>query len=329
MPGLAYAAIKGDSVVYSGGKGFADIKNNKPFTDNTRMMIASISKTIIVISIMQLYEQGLLKLDDDVKRYLPFTFRNPWYPNDTITIKMLLTHTSTLSDYGYNTMYLWGKHDYPVPLMQFYRQLLTPEGQYYSKKQFFNVRPGSEYQYSNYGAALLACVIEHITATDYASYCNEHIFKPLSMNHSSFFYRDTPDEELAACYLPFDIAQQYSWPSYPDGHLMTTVSDMSKLLITCIQGGVFHGHRLLKAESMDLIFTNYLTNKYLKEQGLIFYSMKISNREIWGHGGGDEGISTEMFFDPLKKSGYIVFVNRSIANVTTIGTALLNYAERN
>ena len=162
MPGLACVAVKGDSLVFSGARGYANLHKEKPFTVQTRMLIASVSKTMAVTAIMQLYEKGLLWLDDDINNYLPFKVKNPNYPQDTITVKMLLTHTSSISDDGYlsSLFYLFGYVDYPESLMSFEKNYLTSEGKYYTKESFSQKRPGTQYSYSNVGAALLACLVE-------------------------------------------------------------------------------------------------------------------------------------------------------------------------
>ena len=90
MPGLAYLAVKNDSVVISGAMGYANVKDKIPFTPQTRMIIASISKTIIATAIMQLVENGSIDINADINQYLPFSVRNPKYPNEPITTKMEL-----------------------------------------------------------------------------------------------------------------------------------------------------------------------------------------------------------------------------------------------
>ncbi|MFN3393648.1 MAG: serine hydrolase domain-containing protein, partial [Candidatus Thermochlorobacter sp.] len=82
--------------MFSRGFGWAQLGASRPMTDSTYVRIASISKTITALALMQLYEQGKFKLDDDVSSALGFTLRNPYFPNEPITYRQLLQHTSSL-----------------------------------------------------------------------------------------------------------------------------------------------------------------------------------------------------------------------------------------
>jgi len=332
MPGLAYIAVKGDSVVYEGARGYANIRDKKAFTPQTRMLIASISKTMAVTSIMQLYEKGLISLNEDISNYLPFKVRNPNFPNDTITVKMLLTHTSSISDNGYDGsfFYLFGYVDYPQSLMSFEKDYLTSGGQYYAKSYSFSSnRPGTTYDYTNVGAALLACLVEQVSGVDYNTYCKSNIFQPLGMTRTTWFFSETPKEEIAIPYYntyntdpskPF-----FSFPTYPDGHLMTTIEDLSKFMRAYIMNGTFNNYQLMKSQTVDLILQKYGVIAGVGEQGLIFYKHVLGKDTIWGHNGGDPGVSTEMYFNRESKTGYIVFTNRSEVYSEPIGEALLIY----
>lgn len=173
MPGLACMAVKNDSVVYISFKGYANRKENIAFSNQTRMLIASTSKTITLTAIMQLYEKGLINLDSDINNYLPFQVRNPHFSDRPITVRMLLTHTSSISDGGYlpSIYYLFGYVDYPETLMSFEENYLTTNGTNYTQHNFSENKPGDVYDYSNVGAALIACIVEHLTGTSFNNYC--------------------------------------------------------------------------------------------------------------------------------------------------------------
>jgi CubicO group peptidase (beta-lactamase class C family) len=335
MPGLAYAAVKDDSVVYICSKGYANKFEKIPFTPQTRIIIASISKTMVVTAIMQLYEKGLIFLDDDINKYLPLTVRNPKYPDDKITVEMLLTHTSSISDDGYDIsfFYLYGYVDYPESLLSFEKNYLTKEGQYYTKSSFSKYKPGTTYSYSNLGASLLACLVETISGTDYNTYCKTNIFQPLGMTRTTWFFSETPRDEIA---IPYDRNNGvnpskpfFSYPSYPDGHLITTIEDLSKFLRAYIMDGTFNHYQLLKPETVEIILREH-TRDNNEIQGLIFYEYKIGNFTVWGHDGADPGVATEMYFDRENHTGFIQFTNRNniYPNPETLGNALLLYANQ-
>ena len=119
--GLGASVIVDKKLVLSTGYGFADFENKVPFKSSTIMNIASISKTFTGVCIMKAVEDGLVSLDEDINKYLPFRVINPNSPHDKITLRHLATHTSGLIDrspfYGDST-YHYGKSK-PEPLGEF------------------------------------------------------------------------------------------------------------------------------------------------------------------------------------------------------------------
>lgn len=333
MPGLACLAVTNDSVVYLGLRGYANRNEKKKFTNQTRMLIASTSKTITLTAIMQLYEKGLINLDSDINLYLPFQVRNPHYSDYPITVRMLLTHTSSISDEGYmpSIYYLFGYVDYPETLMSFEENYLTSTGKNYTKKNFTENKPGELYDYSNVGAALIACLVEHVTNSNFNDYCKTNIFEPLGMDKTTWFYSETPKNELAIPYADNNIFNPskpfYTYPTYPDGHLITTIEDLSRFMRAFIMDGQYNDFQLLLPQTIDTILHENISISAGK-QGLIFYEHKIGQFEVWGHNGGDPGVSTEMYFDREKRVGYIMFNNRTEAYSSEIGNALLLYANQ-
>jgi len=130
-PSLAAGIIRGNELVWSQAYGYYDIENQKAATSQTLYLQASVSKTVTATALMQLYEQGLFRLDDDVNMYLPFSLRNPNHPDVPITIEMILSHRSSLADdnlYWIALSYIPGDPDvegFPYPWLMEY---LTPGG---------------------------------------------------------------------------------------------------------------------------------------------------------------------------------------------------------
>jgi len=330
MPGISYVAVSKDSIVYMGAMGYANIEEKKPFTPQTRMMLASVSKTLLPTAIMQLSEKGLISIENDVNDYLPFDVKNPNFPDAKITVEMLLTHTSSISDKGYNSpaFYLSGYLNYPQPLGEFVEDYLTPVGQYYSENSYSENSPGSVYSYSNSGASLLGYIIECVSGLDYNEYCKLNIFQPLGMTYSSFLYSETPIDEIASFYNDMNLKPDfYTYPDYPAGHLITTVEDLSKFMRAYIMGGTFNGYQLLKPESVDFILQEHFTDNF-HNQGLIFYKFDFYGLTLWGHNGGDLGLATEMYFDLDNKTGCIVFINKTMSYSLSIKLSLLKFANQ-
>ena len=131
FPSISACIIKDDSIVWYNGYGKAKLFPKKEPTSDTIYPVGSISKTVTATAVMQLWEQDFFDLDDDINDYLDFSVRNPNYPENPITFRMLLAHHSSLTGdknlhYWYLTfLYFTNKDDYPFPLI---KEIVTPEG---------------------------------------------------------------------------------------------------------------------------------------------------------------------------------------------------------
>jgi CubicO group peptidase (beta-lactamase class C family) len=165
-------------------------------------IVGSISKTFTATAILQLYEDGLIDLDEDINEYLPFPVRHPKFPDEPITVEKLLTNRSglamdideyrrfqlpdrVLAEYAKDAFGIdlpeLNLESYPAK-EDFYKGLLTPGGDYYSKNVWV-VSPGT-YQYSNIGYGLLAYIIECVADMSLNEYFAANIYDPLGMTHS-------------------------------------------------------------------------------------------------------------------------------------------------
>lgn len=100
--GLSVAVVKNDELVFSKGYGLANQETKRPATDESIFLIASISKTVTGMAVMQLAERGKLGLDTDINQYLPLKLTNPKKPNAIITCRHLTTYTATIVDGHYD-----------------------------------------------------------------------------------------------------------------------------------------------------------------------------------------------------------------------------------
>ncbi|MAV14600.1 MAG: hypothetical protein CL705_01905, partial [Chloroflexi bacterium] len=158
VPGLSVSVVKDDNIVWEKHLGHADIANDIFVDQNTMFILSSISKTVTATALMQLFEDGFFELDDDIDNYLPFNVNHPDYPLVPITFKMLLSHTSGIEDNWGAMPYYEGDSD--VELNYYLNQYLTPGGNLYnSSSNFTNSMPGTNYSYSNIGAALIGLLV--------------------------------------------------------------------------------------------------------------------------------------------------------------------------
>ena len=329
LSSLAYSLVKGEQLLHSGAWGHADKATARPATDSSVYLIASVSKLITGVALMQLVEQGRIALDNDINDNLPFSVRNPNFPQVPITYRMLLSHFSSISDDPLEVVDLdcYGQ-DCPQTLAQFFEGIFQPTGAYYSADNFSNNRPGSKEDYSNVGSALIGYLVERITQTPFDAYCRQNIFDPLGMNKTSWRLADFQPLDLVVPYskdIPNPANPHYTFPDYPNGGLRTTVLDLSFFLRACINGGSLGNARILSAESLSAMSNLQFgaTN-----QALAFYYANIGEKRVLGHDGGEKGSTTALFFAPQSNVGVIVFNSDDDAPLERIIGLLFNYGER-
>jgi len=133
-------------------------------------------------------DELILELDDNINDYLPFEVYHPDYPDSIITFRQILTHTASLNENWQLLDSLVAPGDSPIPLGEFVKDYLTPEGQYYNaERNFHPVPPGTEWNYSTFPFALLGYIIEEISGIPYHQYVQENLLDPLGMDESSYF----------------------------------------------------------------------------------------------------------------------------------------------
>lgn len=328
LSSLSYCIVKNDQLVLSGALGYADKSISKLATDSTRYLIASVSKTITGVALMQLVDQQLISLDEDINLHLPFSVRNPNYPNEKITYRMLLSHTSSISDEFQDGLVLdcYGT-DCAMSLEQFFNAVFTNTGAYHSAQNFTGNAPGTAEEYSNLGSALVGYLVERISQEPFDQYCKTHIFTPLGMNKTEWRLANIPLSELAIPYSS-DITNpnpHYTFPDYPNGGLRTTVLDLSKFLRMAIQNGNFNGSEIVSQAAMNEMKTLQFGSD---EQCLAFYYSTINGRKLLGHNGGEKGVSTEMYYDPQTNVGVIVFNNDDDTDLEAAVSLLFSYGEK-
>ncbi len=337
IPGLAAALILDGELFWTKGFGWAHIKQERPVTDDTIFMVASVSKTITATALMQLFEDGLFDLDDKINDYLPFEVNNPNHPETAITFRHLFTHTSSIKDQWAILEAHYVQGDSPIPLGDFMEGYLVPGGDYYSPGNYYWYEPLGKWNYSNVGAALIGYLVEVISGQPFDDYCDQNIFDALGMTDTSWFLADLDVDEIAMPYLYIALTKtwtpygHYGFPDYPDGQLRVSVSRLAKFLIAYINGGQYEQARILKEETIEEMF-NIQYPDIESTQGLIWYYSTLGDHTLVGHNGGDMGVGAEMFFRPSDGAGFIVLMNTdwtfvSEKAVTNIEKKLLEIAD--
>jgi CubicO group peptidase (beta-lactamase class C family) len=190
------------------------------------------------------------------------------------------------------------------------------------------------YDYCNTAIALLAYLVEEMEDS-FPIHCQDSIFEPLSMNHTSWFLGGLDTSNIAYRYTwtgsNYYRHQRIGHPFYPCFQLRASMVDLAQHLTAIMQYGIIDTVRILDSTTVDLI----LSNQFVPYPGLImgltwYYSYFYDGRRIWNHGGGMTGVSTIYGFCPEESSAVVVLMNRGSSSTVThpIADALFDYAEQ-
>lgn len=218
-PGAVLAVIQDGRIVYERGYGMANLEDGTVMTPDKVLDIGSVSKQFTAACLAFLVQEGRVKVEDDVRRYIP---ELPRYEK-TITLDHLLHHTSGLRDYCDLLALAGFRSEADCPTMEETMDIIC-------RQKKINFLPGEEYDYSNTGYFLLGLVIERVSGQSLDKFAQDHIFKPLGMDHT--FFRTDHTQIIAGravAYSPSDKGfrlDMSNWEQAGDGSLQTTVGDL-------------------------------------------------------------------------------------------------------
>ena len=299
--GSVLVAEKG-KVIYKKGFGLADMEWNIPNQPDTKHRLGSITKQFTSMLIMQLVEQGKLKLDVPISTYLP---DYPRKNGNVITIHQLLTHSSGIPNMT----------SFPGFLKNVSRNAYSPlQLVNMSADSTLQFKPGERFAYSNSGYLLLGYIIEKVTGRSYEQLLQENIFTPLKMNNTGYDHHETllknrarGYEKNGRRYVNADFIDM-SVP-YAAGALYSTVEDLY------LWDQALYGNQLLRKENMDLLFAKHIPSGgghygYGWGMGEMPLGNTAERIETIGHGGGINGFNTQLTRIPSDKS-FIVLLNNT------------------
>jgi CubicO group peptidase (beta-lactamase class C family) len=314
LPGLSAAIVRGGDVAWSCGWGLANIRARRRVIPDTLFMLGSVSKTVVATAVLQAVEAGMFGLETKVNEVLPFTVRNPVHPDRRLTVRQLLTHTSSIRD-NWNVLidsYVAG--DATMELGTFLRRYLAPNDADFSPNNYYAFGPGRSYRYANVGVALAAYLVEAASGIGFDTWCERRIFAPLAMDRAGWHLAGLPRDAIAMPYgwsgakNRYVAFGQYGYPDYPDGALRTTAPQLARHLAMVMGGGSWRGHRLLSAATVRELLRDQIP-ALESGQGLIWFELPRNGRTLFGHDGGDDGVATVCFFDVEAEIGVVALAN--------------------
>lgn len=301
------AVFKEDEIVYEGAFGYADRENGIAADADTVYEWGSISKTLVWVSVMQLWERGEIDLEKDIREYLPENFLRKLKYDDPITMLNLMNHNAGWSE---NVWAFQTDDEERIESLGEVLQRTEPVQVY---------RPGEVSSYSNYGAALAGYIVECITGQSFHEYVHENIFEPLGMEHTSLLPAHNDNEWVYAqrsktvCYTNTGAGWVSAGPQlmyvmpYPAGAATGTISDMA----------IYAGSLARKdcplfenPETRELLFTPSATynGTDIGYSYHGFLSSVYGETVVLGHNGSTNGFCSQMFFDVETGVGTVVMM---------------------
>lgn len=330
VPGMALMVAKDGETIYKHFYGYRDVDRELPVDQDTIFGVASITKSLAALAVMQLEDANKLSVDDPVIKWLP-EFKTPKNQyRDDIKIKHFLSHTSGLP--GMNA----------VNRARALSKAKDPDGEYLSGKEAVALSqepvrnvvelmnamaetdyellgpPGTMFNYSNEGFAMLQEIIERASGKPLIHYMKEHIFEPLGMTRSVFRTAelhtfDNVTELYAYTHGKTDVFHSPFWwdvgDIYTNGSLKTSATDLMRYLEVYRLGGTVNGEKIISEASLKKMMTVHAVTPNGRGYG---YGLQIDTHhgiDFIGHGGSIKGVSSHMKVIPKHGLTSVVLIN--------------------
>lgn len=337
LPGLSLAAVKDGRVIYSRGYGLRDIEYGKPATTETLYCIGSVTKSFTCIAIMQLQERGLLNVEDEIGKHIPFSLKPK---GESVRISHLMSHSSGIPALAYLEAAI--RHTMKsantwLPLVDGKDMISFMDG----AEAWAHNKPGERWFYLNEGYRLLEAIIEVVSGERYTDYVKRHILKPLGMSRS-FYSREEVEEDPEAA-TPYIVTRDgerlpstYAYGiCTADGGLISCASDMAKYIAMFLNGGIGHSGKVLSSESLSEMMRPRIRtpDEPWITRNTKYYGFGLNSAEdtlgnkVISHGGSVTTATAQLAFIPEKRVGVIVLANGTgypLSYIADYTLALLN-----
>lgn len=311
--GISVAVVKNHKIVYTHSFGLKDLNTQEPLTDDCMFRIASISKSFSATSIMQLTEAKKLSLDDDVSKLIGFNVRNPKFPETTITLRMIMSHLSSINDsQGYFSL-----------------DSINPATNPNWAKCYNDYEPGKGYQYCNLNYNMTGTIIEKISGERFDQYVKHHVLDPLGLYGG--YCVDSLDKKRFASIYDYNLdsakfifspnayaARSAEIAAYemgkttpifsPTGGMKISATDLAKYMIMHSRYGKGNGKRIMSKKS-SLEMQTPLSSEEGYGLAIETTEKMIPGKTMKGHTGSAYGLFSAMFFHPKEKFGIVVISN--------------------
>jgi CubicO group peptidase (beta-lactamase class C family) len=311
--GLSVAVVKGNKVIYNHSFGYKDLDKKIPLNNQDIFRIASISKSFTTTAIMQLVGKGQLNLDQDVSELVGFKVRNPKFPNKVITLKMLLSHRSSINDSeGYFSL-----------------DAIDPDKNTNWAKCYNNYEPDNGYMYCNLNYNMAGSILEKITGVRFDQYIKKQILDPLGLyggynvntldsnlfakiyeyNKDSARFIFSPNAYASRKEEIINYTMGRTTPIFsPTGGMKISAHDLAEYMIMHSQLGKHKGVRIMP-KKLAKQMQEVLSEEELYGMAIETTNKLIEGKSMIGHTGSAYGLYSLMFFEPKEQFGFVVITN--------------------
>lgn len=315
IPGISAIALNDQEVIWKGAYGEANPDEEVKMETNTICSICSISKLFTSIAIMNLYEEGALRLDDRLNEVFPdYELEQQFELSGPITIRNLLTHSSGFP--RENAYSHWTDPALEFPTKEEILSKLSEQETLYPSSTYF--------QYSNLAMTLLGYIVEEVSGQSYDDYVQEHILDPLALSDTR---PDMPEElwgtQLAVGYTPETLEGVQHKLELFDPNGVTPAAGFSSTVEDLAQFAAWQ-FRLYDAEEEEILKPSTIKNMHNihwmdsdfgTSWGLGFAVYKGPDGKKWvGHGGYCPGYRSTLTMNPESKMAYSVMTNSNNPN---------------
>jgi len=326
IAGAVTAVVEKDRILHLGAVGNAELGSDahpesKPMTHDSIFWIASMSKPVTGVCVMQLVDQGKCSLEDPIDRFLPdmSELKDESGKKHSITIAQLLNHTS-------------GMRELSEPYSS---KTLAEASAKYAKAGPLHFAPGSQWQYSQTSINTAARIVEVVSGLSFDEYARKFLFEPLGMKDTGFYLTNDQAQRLAVSYTKNEQGSLVATPIFllagkqptdrerlpaANGGLFSTASDYAKFCQMLLGDGTAHGAVILSKAAVTRLrtpSTGDLTTGFtpgnawgvgvcvvMKPQG----ATAMLSPGAYGHGGA---YGTQAWIDPTTGRAYILMVQRA------------------
>jgi len=305
-------------VIFKNHYGYADFKEKSKIDDSSIFQLASVSKQFTAASILILYEENKLDLDDKVIKYYPD------FPYTEVSIRQLLNHTSGLPKYFWLAEHKW-KEDHAPSNSEMMEMLSEHDVQ-----RFFS--PGANFDYSNTGYFVLASVVEKVSGKYFGDFVEDEIFKPLHMD-DTFVYRYEQDQMREGQLDGYRIYRRRYHAKIGgtvndaivgDKNVYSTTEDMFRW----IEG--LNSGKIISKKSLDEMYSRGETKyKRAVPYGFGFRIKEEDSKKIIYHNGRWNGFSTSLMQYPKEELVVITLEHSSYNSMKTLNAQVKSIVDAN